>query len=448
MRRSLLLLSLLLARIAAADDERAPPPDPSRGDSYDGRPADPPSAAALFVPRVLLFPLRLTFLVLEPPSRWLTEFEQRHHIGQHIHDLTTSADGKIGVRPELHWSTSFQPSFGARYFDFRSLGYETSLIALGLGGPDVAHGELLVRPTPFSTPVQLTVGAVYDHRADRLFAGLDNTVPVATGQLGPSRYESDMLDTEALVGVRVAAPLVLSFGGSFGWRKFGDGQPLNGDPKISDAYCVRNANGTCVPGSINPVLVPGFIGGTRFLRAVAGITLDLRDSTVHSAAGALIVAGADYSHGLGGDDSSYFRVHGSLTIPITLYRRRHVLLLRGGTQLTESIGNTPIPFSELPTLGGPSDLRGFRDQLLRGHSLFVATAEYRFPVWMWMDAVVFVDYGGVFGPRYAGFGVSHMQPDVGVGLRLFTRDQFWLRVQLAYGWGEGWRFTLSTLSWP
>ena len=445
----MLVLSLAIARISAAADDRAPAPDPSRGDGYDGRGADPPGYdAALFVPRVLLFPIRLTFLALEPPARWATEFEQRHHIGQHIRDLTTSADGKIGVRPELHWSTSFQPSFGARYFDFRSLGYETSLIALGLAGPDIGHGELLVRPTPFSAPVQLTLGAVYDHRDDRLFAGVDNFVPFGMFQLGPSRYESDMLDTDALVGFRVAPPLVLSVGGSFGWRKFADGEPLNGDPKITDVYCVRNPNGTCVPGSINPTLVPGFIEGTRFVRAVAGITLDLRDSTVHSATGALIAAGGDYSHGLGSDDSSYFRVYGSLTIPITIYRLRHVLLLRGATQLTEPIGSTPIPFSELPTLGGPSDLRGFRDQLLRGHSSFIATAEYRFPVWMWMDAAVFVDYGGVFGPRYAGFGVSHMQPDLGVGLRLFTRDQFWLRVQLAYGWGEGWRFTLSTLSWP
>jgi hypothetical protein len=443
------LCLVVLARAAVADEPRQPPPDPARGERYDGRLRPPPSGdAALWPERVVLFPFRLVFLGLEAPAHYGTEFEQRHSIYRHIQNMTTSADGLIGIRPEVHWEQSFHPTFGARFFHDRLFGYETAFTILGMGGPDAAHAELLARPTPFSWPTQLTISARYDRRNDHIFAGIDNSLPVPPGQLGPSRYLADMLDVDALFGLRLVSPLVLSLGTAFGWRQFADGEFFDGDPPITEVWCVRQPNGLCIPGTVNPVLVPGFNEGTRFFRASAGLTLDLRNSVVHSSAGLLLNVGADYSKGLAGDGSSYFRLWGAATVPISLWAHRHVLLLRVGTQLVVPFGTVPVPFSELATLGGPDDLRGFRNQILRGQTNFIATAEYRFPLWMWMDGMLFADYGGVFGKWYAGFGRQQLQPDVGFGLRMFGHDRFWLRFQVAYGWGEGWRFTISTQSWP
>jgi hypothetical protein len=437
------------ARDATQDPTRGQAPDPSRGDTYSGRAVTPSSGeGALWVPRILLFPVRALFLVFEPPAKWTTELEQRHHLYLHFHDLTTSRDGLIGVRPEAQWSLDFRPAFGLSFFDDRAFGYETSLHALAMGGPDVVRGEIWTRPTPFSWPVQVAFGSVYDRRNDRLFAGVDNTVPVQYGQLGPSRYQSDNVDVDATVGFRVGPPLTFTIGGAFGWRQFGNGEGLSGDPPIESVYCLRNEKGACLPGTIDPLLVPGFIQGTRFFRGTAALTLDLRDSPSHSTVGFLLTVAGDYSHGIGSDTSSYFRIHGAATLPINLWAHRHVLLFRLGTEAAAAVGDAIIPFTELPTLGGADDLRGFRYQLFHGHSSLIGTAEYRFPVWMWMDAAVFVDYGGVFQQWYAGIGASRMQPDLGAALRLFGRDRFYLRMQVAYGWGEGWRFTLSTLNWP
>jgi hypothetical protein len=433
----------------AIDPARQQAPDPTRGDTYDGRAPDPSAGeGALWVPRVLLFPVRALFLAFEPPAQYATELEQRHHLYLHVRDLSTSRDGLIGVRPEVQYSLDFRPSFGLRFFDDRAFGYETTVNALAMGGPGTARGEIWARPTPFSWPVQVAFGSVYDRRNDRLFAGIDNTVPVQYGQLGPSRYQSDNLDVDATVGFRLAAPLTLSVAGAFGWKRFGNGYALSGDPPIEDVYCVRGSNGDCFRGTINPLLVPGFIEGTRFFRGSAALTLDLRDSPSHSTVGFLLTAAADYSHGIGSDTSSYFRLYGAATLPINLWAHRNVLLFRFSTEAAAAVGDAIIPFSELPTLGGSDDLRGFRYQLFHGHTSILATAEYRFPIWMWMDAAVFVDYGGVFQQWYGGIGASRMQPDLGAALRLFGRDRFYLRLQLAYGWGEGWRFTLSTLNWP
>jgi outer membrane protein assembly factor BamA len=118
------------------------------------------------------------------------------------------------------------------------------------------------------------------------------------------------------------------------------------------------------------------------------------------------------------------------------------LRLQAATELAWPIEEA-VPFSELPMLGGPDDLRGFRFQDFRDYSSFVATAEYRWPMWMWVDGALFVDYGGVFGQNYAGFGARRMQPDIGVGLHIVTSGEFHFRMQLAYGFGEGINFSLS-----
>src|SRR5262249_38787976 len=109
------------------------------------------------------------------------------------------------------------------------------------------------------------------------------------------------------------------------------------------------------------------------------------------------------------------------------------------------IGDTPIPFSELATLGGPEDLRGFGRGRFRGASSMLATAEWRWPVWMWMDGTLFFDYGGGFGPAFKGFAVGDLRPDIGIGFRVHTASKFVMRIQVAYGFGGdgGWRLVIA-----
>jgi hypothetical protein len=191
-RQAWMLFVLALGRMAAAgeaDVTRGPPPDPARGEAFDGRDSHstPGTDAALFVPRLTLLPMRLLFIALEPPTRAGIEFDQRHHVSQKLYDAITSRDGLIGVRPEIHYSLDFEPVFGLRFYHDRLMGYTTSFTMIGAGGPGVAHGEVLGRPTAATSPVQFTFGAIYDRRSDRLFAGIDNTVPFATS---PSKSRS------------------------------------------------------------------------------------------------------------------------------------------------------------------------------------------------------------------------------------------------------------------
>src|SRR5258706_2491740 len=117
----------------------APPPDPSRGESFDGRAHNSPwQVDALAVPRILLAPFRLLVRAIEWPARPITEWAERVHLVRHVMRLMTSADGLIGVRPSLSYTSSFVPLFGATFFDHRFVGPGTAFGAtLQVGGTDI-----------------------------------------------------------------------------------------------------------------------------------------------------------------------------------------------------------------------------------------------------------------------------------------------------------------------
>ncbi len=449
-----MLVSLLASNGAASADSppadaRAPAPNPAAGEPYDGRGPEPSAGAGLlWVPRIVLFPFRLLFWAIEPPTRAGVEFEQRHHLYEHLYAAFTSDDGQVGVRPTFVWMNSFRPSFGIHVYDGKLLGPGTKSVLDVSGGIDVVDAAIHLRPTHLGRRVHVFFDSIFDRRNDFLFAGIDSHAPLPAG--AATRYQQTRLDEGARLDLRPTSYLAFTFGGYFGLRRFANGETYDGNAPIDQIYCVRAADGRCVPGTVDERQVPGFNQGTQFLRAAAGVHLDLRDDRVRPTLGALVDAEADYSHGLGdSDDSSYFRIRGAASVALNLWQHSHLLILRGATELVLPVENAAVPFSELTTLGGPEDLRGFRWQEFRGFSSLIATAEYRWPLLPWVDGAVFFDYGGVYGKRYDGFGAGQMQPDVGFALRLRARDRFYVKVQLARGFdGGGWRIYLTGQNLP
>jgi hypothetical protein len=438
------------ARVGRAEDERAPPPDPSKGERYDGRPPQNASAgsSALWVPRVLFFPVRLLMWGIEPASKSGVEFEQQHHLYSRLYSAFTSDDGQVGLRPTFTWVSSFRPSVGIHLFDDKLLGPGTKAAFEMAGGVDVVELALHLRPTHVGRPFQTFLDLRFDRRNDWIFAGIGAFAPVPPGTT--TRYLQDRLDMAVRFDLRPRRFLAFTFGELFGLRRFANGEVYDGDLPIAEVYCAR-VNGNCIPGTVDEAQVPFFNQGTTFFRSAAGVHLDLRDDPIRPTIGALLSFEADYTHGVGGDDdSSYFRLRESAVVDINLWRHRNTLVLRGSSELVlPTDEHAAVPFSELATLGGPWSLRGYRVNLFRDFSSLVVGAEYRWAVLGWLDTSLFADWGGVFGRKYANFGASRMQPDVGFGFRLHTRDRFYLRFEVAYGFdGGGWQIYLTGRSLP
>jgi hypothetical protein len=414
------------AAAVATEPAPPPPPDVAAGERSDGRLDPPPARRLRLLPEVLLFPVRALFWALRWPIGAALRWEDRRHPFRRIVDALTWSGGMRGLRPAFYYSTITVPEFGLKYFDHLTLGVDTRLdVTATTGGAKYVYSDLLIEPTRMSAPIGVIFDMSFDRRADLLYNGLGNH----TYSNAPTgRYLMNALVTQLALRIRPTRGLSLRASVATGLKRFDNGDRVGGDSGIIYSF--------------DTTTIPGFTNGTTFVRGGVGFDIDTRDTPLRASTGLVIHGSFDYTHGIAGDEATYERLLGMVGVPINLWSRTHVLWLSATTALTWQ-NDAPVPFSELPTLGGPNDLRGFRFQDYRDYTAFFATAEYRWPVWMWVDGALFFDYGGVFGQNYAGFGATRMQPDVGIALRLITTNQFYIRMQLGYGFGEGFNFSLS-----
>src|SRR5204863_3118584 len=142
-------------------------------------PRTPPRAAA----RLVLLP------VVEA-----TAATERHHVFPWLRAITTTDDGKIGLRPEIQYATGFTPSVGARLFNCRFSDPTSEMTAsFRAGSAQVLHGELGLRGPRW---LGLSLHGLWDRRDDRLFAGIGNPPPGAAAPV-ESRYRGDIYRAEA-----------------------------------------------------------------------------------------------------------------------------------------------------------------------------------------------------------------------------------------------------------
>lgn len=430
----------LLAWLGLSGSARAqlPPPDPNAGERPDGRiePEEEPHAAALALPRVLLLPLRALVRGLAYPLGKLADFIEDHHVLQWFTDATTTADGKRGVRINFDFQSHFVPSAGLTYFDRASLGPDSSLeVRTSLGSKEIAQGGIYLRPLRKSSWTQIDGRFDFVHRNDQYFDGGG-----PPNRANASRYRIDSLVAIAGLHRQVARPLFFDLTGESSWKRFGEGRQFDDAGPIGNHFCVR-VLGRCEFGNVDNRLVPGFDQGTQFLRGSIALHVDTSARPIEPQSGFFGGLAVDYTHGIFGDDTSYFRIRPVAGAVIDVWRRSHQLVLRASATLVEPIGSSTVPFSELPMLGEPDALRGFILGSMRDQSQLIYRAEYRFPIWMYSDAFVFADYGGVYKRNFSDFSNRRAYWDIGFGIRAYTQSQFFLHLGLAYGFhGGGWQF--------
>jgi outer membrane protein assembly factor BamA len=112
------------------------------------------------------------------------------------------------------------------------------------------------------------------------------------------------------------------------------------------------------------------------------------------------------------------------------------------------MSNDAIPFYLEPSLGGSNSLRGFREYRFRDNDAFIATAEYRYRIWTYMDAVIFGDAGQVYADVFKDIADTKMQADYGGGVRLKTPIGLNMRLNIGHS-SEGTRFwfKLGAFTW-
>ena len=429
----------------AACDEPGRAPDPRCNDNLDGR-APPAASPARQAARAVLAPPRAAARLVLLPVVEGTEAAERHNIFPWLRALTTSDDGKVGVRPDIQYATGFVPSVGFLLF-YRRLPVPTSEVTARFkaGSADVLRAEIALRGPRW---LGLMLGAFLDRRDDRLFAGIGNPAPGAPRPI-ESRYRGDIYRAEALWLTPTGGPLTLTLRAGFEGREY-DADDVRGGPSIAQVYGAPPAScaarGQPIPCT-DPALVPEFDTDRRLLYERARLALDLRPSARDGHGVELGLEGAMY-HGIVADPSRYARL--SFDGVAAFGGVDRTLLLRFAAAVVEPVGRAPVPFDDLISPTGGMWIRGLPDGLLRDRSGLVGTAEYRWLISSAIDATLFVDEGAVAGPWFGGLEGEDFHTSIGAGLRIYggTLPRYWDEtahqgVQIAYAPGRSVRLLLT-----
>lgn len=175
----------------------------------------------------------------------------------------------------------------------------------------------------------------------------------------------------------------------------------------------------------------------HYLRSNAFVEVDYREPLNARKGGWYRV---EYSNHHDQDDGvfSFHRTDVDLRQFIGFLAGRRVIALRGALATTRAAVEGNIPFYLMPTLGGNDSLRGFNNYRFRAPHSMLMQAEYRWEIWSGLDAALFYDTGKV-AMRRADLNFKHLESDYGFGFRFNTSQGVVMRIDTAFGSGEGTR---------
>jgi len=366
------------------------------------------------VPRVLLMPLyALSEYVIRIPAGALATALEKHRIPDKVrHVLTFGTKGRAGFYPTALIDFGFRPSIGLSFFanDFPAPN-SRFCTHFAWGGRDwwqvsVSDRFYFGDGATLNTPLAGShFSARFDYlsRPDYLHFGFG---PTAAG-------ESITRFTDKKLGGGVGLELVfghldgLAIDASVYNHRLQSGHPneKRDELSIEDRFDVSD-----------PAQVPGW-GGYTLLTAGADLTLDSRRARPANGSGVRLEIGGDLNGDLENLPAWFVHLRGEVGAFIDLNDHNRVLAFRHNIQLIEPIAGADVPLPEQIALGGPELMRGFRAGRYRGLSSMVTTVQYTYPIWVFLDGLVFVETGNVFGQNLAGLHPEDWTLSFGMGVR-------------------------------
>lgn len=393
--------------------------------------------AALFLPRAAL---RVPAVVLDVaflPLRLLGSLVDEYRLDAHVIDFLYNDERTAAFYPVITFQPQFGVSLGAGAFHGDLFGHgERGLVrARFLGRFEQSYEVELEADRFLGTPAWVEGRIRYQVEPGLIFSGIGHGAvrdpPPAGSLYDPAqaavrtRYYSERALVLLRSGVTVGARPELAKVGvttKLNHRRVAPAERTFGDPSIETVYDTRQ--------------LPGFDARYNSLEIDANLVIDTRDRRGFTSNGLLLEAfGGAVPAGWGLGGFGHYGVEATGFVDLHL---RRVITLRLGTEGV--VGDArEIHFSELPQLGGALSLRGYPHGRFRDKTAVIGTLQYGWPVHTYVAADLFVDVGKV-GPSYASiFGEepAAWRPGVGGGFMVHSGDDLFLRLDVAWGIGEG-----------
>lgn len=378
------------------------------------------------VGRVVLTPVRWMIDGVLFPVRGTLWAQDRYHLDALYMRVFFNHAQTIGLYPTLAFESGFGYTGitgGARFVAKSLLGYHEELslqAAAGMAyefrqlyGVKLTSGQLL------GERVSLEADLGYELRPRDAFYGLGNTL------MPLSRFSQDRSRAIVTGDVHVWRGLHVRPAGSLVDRSFGN--PTDGTP-TGVAY--------------NP---PGFTGysgayGELELRWDGRHSNGYWDQRGSITEGSLAAAFAGRFHRLDGgpdfwrygfDLQHFFRI---AIGPRVIMARLHGEAVNGTRE--------QVPFTELPSLGGPLYLRGYELDQFRDRIAAFGTLAYGWDLSSWMGASLFVDVGRVYQHLHQ-LTLDDMRVGYGFGLVIHHGGDFITELSVASSLDGGFFLNLS-----
>jgi hypothetical protein len=408
-----LALALGAGRIASADPKR-PAPD------YDGRGNEDAEGGswALWIPRVLLFPLYVANeFVLRRPIVALVEVAERDRWIETVSDVFTfGPENNYLLVPTALFDFGLSPSIGV-YFsgDNTFAPGNTIMLHAATWGSRQITATALDRYTWNSGRSTLSARIDFNRTQDSLFFGVGPDVTDTTR----SRYGLRRLDTHVSFKQALAGESGFSVYGGLRTLGVRDGTCCL-DPSLAD----RIADGSLMPP-------PGYGTDYTVLYQRASLTLDTRKPRPAAATGGYVSIHGETTFDLS-NPRSWIRYGGVLGGIVDIDGRQRAVGLRVSVDLVDPMRGDVVPFTDLASLG--SDMMpGFVEGWMIGRSATAAQLSYTWPVAVWFDGEVRLAAGNAFGDHLQGFALDKLRLSGDFGLTTIgARNQ---GLELLFGLG-------------
>ncbi|MGH8014897.1 MAG: hypothetical protein ACREBV_01760 [Candidatus Zixiibacteriota bacterium] len=185
------------------------------------------------------------------------------------------------------------------------------------------------------------------------------------------------------------------------------------------------------------------VRSTRFWTAGTAINHDWRNHKGQPTSGGQEIVSIAYNSSTRDfDELEFWRVSVDLRHYLELFKKRTLALRVLVESVDISDNSTPLPFYLKSGLGGPDNLRGYRQSRFLDNDVVLASLEYRYPLLEVIDAFVFVDEGRVFSNLSNDFKWHDWKYSYGGGIRIFNSQTVLIRTFVAKS-KEDTRFNLE-----
>jgi surface antigen Omp85-like protein len=379
---------------------------------------------ALFVPR-------LAADAVLSPFRGAIWLQDHYHVTDWYDRIFYNDAMTIGLYPTASIDTTLGVTVGARFIDKDLFGEQESLGAQATFGSryrqiySISLGSGRRLGDRFS--LGLDVG--YERRPHDAFYGIGNgdlaPEPAMPAMLIDPRFDQTAIESY----YRQDRERLTLTGDLHAWRQL----HVRLAGAVSDVQFGPPDSNLPITSIYDPRGLVGFDGGVRYGYGELELRWDNRHNTTSWEPHA-VVSGGELAAAFAGrqqrldDGASFWRYGVDLEKFLRLSEGPRVLIAHfHGEGVTGS--RDEVPFIELPSLGGPTYLRGYALDQFRDRIAAFGSLAYEWDLSQWFSARIFTDVGRVYS-ALDEVSLRHLRVGYGIGIEAHDPDSFVLEGSL------------------